>query len=214
MRILTTERILYIAGVIVLVLFLVDSCNTNKQLANEAIGYSNYKDTVVFYKSRSGKLLASNDALQISESALLELNDNLNQDLEDARIKNLNSFTRVRTQTRIDTLEIRLTDSIPCDSFEVRFVKLNQWYRLGGRINNTRLFIDSLTIPNEQKIIVGQKKNGFLKPKSFTVVVDNSNPYMIVTGLTNYTIDNKKPWYSKWYIKVAAGFALGYVATK
>jgi len=210
----TRELIAY-CGLAVALFFLVDTCNQNAKLYDEAVAYHNYvEDTVKYYKDKEGELVAYNEALKISESTLLEMNENLAEDLKKAKIKNVESVTRVVTHTLIDSVFIPFDSIVSCDSLNSSFRAFDQYYVLAGRVNPFGVHVDSLWLPNKQVIVTGEKKNGFLKPKSYVVTIKNDNPYVSTHAIGNYTITPKKPWYAKWYWKVGIGFAAGVYLAK
>lgn len=204
-------KTIVLSGVIVLlVLLLLDTCNGKRVAEKEAEAYSNYKDTVLFYKDRSGKQIAYNKALEINEKALLSMNDSLSKALKRLKIKKPNSFTIIKTETSIDSVKVPIADSLPCDSFVYDAIVDSPYYKIDFTLTQSDLTFNSILIPNKQSILVGTKRNGFLRPNEYVVTVENSNPYMSVTGLQNYTVKPKKRWYEKWWLHVAVGAVAGY----
>jgi hypothetical protein len=82
------------------------------------------------------------------------------------------------------------------------------------KIANTGLTIDSLKIPNEQRIIIGEKKEGFLNLKTkLEIEVNNSNPYIQTTNIAGYTYEPKKKWYERSLVTFGIGVAGGYLGS-
>jgi hypothetical protein len=67
-----------------------------------------------------------------------------------------------------------------------------------------------LFIPNNQTIVVGEKRVGLFK-KEHRVEVTNSNPYLMTTNLGSYTITDKKKWWQHPLINFGIGLVGGYV---
>lgn len=180
---------------------------------DEIARLANYKDTVMTYKAKNGELVSYNDAMEAELDNVLDVNEELEGDLKNLRlkVKDLRSFTKVVTNTVLDSIKVPFEVKLPCDSFSTTFEKQDTHYWLKGSLTESLLSIDTLSIPNEQKIYVSSKRNGFLKPKSFVVTLQNTNPYVQTIGLQNYTIENRKKWYEKDVWKFGAGFLGGYL---
>ena len=56
-----------------------------------------------------------------------------------------------------------------------------------GYANSQNLFIDTLLIPNKMTLTHKWERKNFLAKKKYLVEVTNSNPYVSVVGLNNYT---------------------------
>jgi hypothetical protein len=62
--------------------------------------------------------------------------------------------------------------------------------------------------------VVGTKKNGLFKKNEYVITVQNSNPYMQVTGLQNYTLTPKKRFYEKTWFNFSVGFVAGFATDR
>lgn len=208
-------RTIVLLGVIALLCFLLfDTCSSKTQLEDQAIEYANYKDTVMTYKARNGDVIAYNKSLEINKGLMLKLNDSLSGALKNIKIKDPVSYTKIVTVTEIDTVEVRFTDTLPCSDFFRTFRIDSSHYKLDGNLTNKSLTINGIQIPNTQNIVVGTKKNGLFKKNEYIITVQNSNPYMQVTGLQNYTLTPKKRFYEKTWFVFSAGFVAGFVTDR
>ena len=211
---ITTKDILYVFVIVIIILLYFDSCNSKNNLKKEVSDYVSYQDTVMSYKDKNGKLISYNTSLQLSEETLLRVNKELSGDLNRLKLKNPSSITNVTTNTVIDTFVVEHTKKIPCDTFTlVKFVDSTH-YKIDYTLTQSAMTFNRISIPNKQQIIVAEKKNGMFKKNEYAVVVENTNPYMMVTGIQNYTIKVETPIYQRWYVTAGAGFLGGYFISR
>ena len=208
------RTIVLLGAVAVLCFLLMDTCSFNIRLKNQAVEYANYKDTVMTYKARNGDIVAYNESLELDQGLMLKMNDSLSDALKNIKIKDPVTYTKIITVMEIDTIEVRFTDTLPCAAFVRTFQIDSIHYQLGGRLTNTSLSINSIRIPNTQNIVVGTKKNGLFKKNEYVITVQNSNPYMQVTGLQNYTLTPKKRFYEKTWFNFSVGFVAGFATDR
>jgi hypothetical protein len=78
----------------------------------------------------------------------------------------------------------------------------DKYYAINGRSTNKGLFIDELSIPNTQSIVVGNRKQGFLRTE-YRIEVQNSNPYIKTTDIDSYTIKERNK-------RLGLGLYIGY----
>lgn len=210
----TAKDILYVFVIIIIILLYLDSCQSKNTLEKEVSDYVSYKDTVMSYKDKNGKLTSYNTSLQMSEETLLRMNDSLADDLKRLKLKKPSNITKITTKTVIDTFVVEHTERIPCDTFTlVQFVDSTH-YKINYTLTESSMTFNNISVPNRQQIIVAEKKNGMFKKNEYSVVVENSNPYMMVTGVQNYTIKVETPIYQRWYVTAGAGFLGGYFVSR
>lgn len=173
--------------------FLFRECQHQKQVDNLIVSVADYKDTAYYYKAENGKVVAYNDALELQNEdqikAILKKDEDFRLLLEG--FKNINATGGVTTIFRVEHDTIKLTDTIPCDFEPILVERLTTEYNFNGTITPTNFIIDSLTIPNEMKFVVGEKKIGLFK-KEKRIEVVNSNPLIQTTGITAYVVEEKK----------------------
>ena len=211
---ITAKDILYVLVIIIIILLYLDSCSSKNDLEKEVSDYVSYQDTVMSYKDKNGELISYNTSLQMSEENLLRMNDELSGDLKRLKLKKPSSITKITTETFIDTFIIEHTEKIPCDTFTLVQYVDSTHYKINYTLTQSSMKFNSISIPNKQQIIVAEKKNGVFKKNEYSVVVENTNPYMMVTGVQNYTIKVETPVYQRWYVTAGAGFISGFFISR
>jgi len=207
-------KTLVLLGVIaVLLLFWFDSCESKKVAEEQAIEFSNYKDTVMEYKARNGEQIAYNKAIQLSEARFKALSDSMADVFRNIKLKEVQSYTKVITEFKVDTVTLEFHDTLPCADFLKPFTTDSLHYSLAGWITKKDITFSSISLRNDQSIIVGTKKNGLFKKNEYVVTVQNSNPYVTTTGLQNYTFKPDTKWYQRGWLKVMVGFVGGYATS-
>jgi hypothetical protein len=202
---------------LVLGLFLGRSCTNEKSSNKSVIDILKYKDTVMYYKSKSGKLIAYNKSLTVSYKDLKKANDSLFREIEDLKIKKPKTITKIKTEVVVKEITIPYLVEIPCDSFSVPFSFNDNWISIDGNSSNSGLRFDSIKLTNDMLIVSGLKRNGLFKPSETIVSVKSENPYFNVTGLQNYTIKEQVPFYNKLWFKAlifTGGVATGVVISR
>jgi hypothetical protein len=209
---LDLQTIVLLAVIALLAFMWLDSCNGKIVAENEAEAYASYKDTVMYYKDKNGEQIAYNKALEMDRELMMKLNDQLSEDIERLKLKKVTSFTTLETELRIDTVRVEM--QLPCDEFEEDTILNNTYYNIDLKLTERGLTFNSIKVPNSQDIIVGTKKNGLFKKNEYIITVENSNPYMNVTGIQSYTLKPKPKWFEKWYVQGAVGFVIGFTASQ
>ena len=201
------KNILYIIiAVLVVVILLREGCSqssTNDLIKNVA----EYKTSAEHYKGLNGADVARNNALMLQNSdqikALLNKNDTLSElmkkykDLKNVTI--INNMTEIRDSISFDSIRI------PCDFKPFPVFRDSSHYKFHATIGKDFLRIDSLKIPDEQSIIFGKRKMGFLKRREYTAEVIHSNPLIKTTNIGSYAIQEKR---KKLVISVGATYGL------
>lgn len=180
--------IILVLIIIVLLLSLLDSCRQNAKYISQVTELVNYKDTVVYYKAKNGKLIASNKSVTVSYVALMSTNQDLEKRIKNLKLKKPTSVTIIRSEGRIDSILVPFKDSLPCDEFKLPIKIDSIYYGIYGSITNKHLRFDSIIIPNTQEIIVATKKNGLFKRNENIITITNSNPHVKTKGIQNYII--------------------------
>lgn len=152
-------------------------------------------DSISTYKNDLGHLVAEKKAFEGSRKQLLELIKTQGEQLQEALKKTKpTTATKIVTQTRIDT--VRVPYEVPVDvEFNLPFSSSTAHYSINGIADNYGVNIYNLTIPNEQSVVVGKKKIGFLKWE-YRAEVTNSNPLISVTELNSFTFKDPKKRFS------------------
>ena len=202
---------------LILLGFFLGTTRKKKQNNHSISEIINYKDTVMFYKSKSGELIAYNKSLNVSYRNLKKANDSLINQIEDLKIKKPTTITIVKTEIVVKKITIPYLVELPCDSFSIPFNFNDSWVSIDGNSSNSGLRFDSIKLTNDMLIVSGLKRNGWFKPSETIVSVKSENPYVNLTGLQNYTIKENAPFYNKLWFKAllfTGGVATGVIISR
>jgi len=205
----------YILLALVIVFFLIrEGCNQSSR--NDMVAdIANYKTQAEHYRGVNGVEVAKNRALMLDNQKqieeLLGKNDTLTELMK--KYKDLKNVTIINNTTEISNDSIPYdTIKIPCDfkPFQVR--RDSSHYTFAGTIGKDYFKIDSLRIPDEQSIVFGKRKTGFLKRPEYTAEVVHSNPLIRTNNIGSYAVKEKR---KKVVISAGAtwGFAPEYGTT-
>ena len=209
----SSYKIISIATIIVLVLFLVKTCGENA--ANDyRLKHTIYEDSILIASQRKVIAQSGSDAAkQAQQIAELEV-----------KVKNASELVKIETRTIIKT-QIKLGDTVMIDKkpyiqLPKPFLKQTEWYTIGGMINRLGwLQIDSIVIPAKFTYAVGDTmRTGFfnrlLKKKDTVVRLRVDNPNVAIVGLENIYIKQDKKWHQTTAFKVGVGVLIGVAAVK
>ena len=171
-----------------------------------------HNSEVKSYIDKYNRIVYEKESYIIQSNELRKLNDSLK-----TAIKGIKPITIVKYKTEIkyDTVEI-VYDKPLSEKFTVPFAYNKQWLKLSGISSDTGIKLNELTIPNEQNIIVGMKKNGLFREDSTYVRVVNSNPYIKSSSLEGMIIKTNKNFFqrNKFIIGIGAGLVGGFILIK
>ena len=129
------------------------------------------------------------------------------------KLKSLDVKVIVDTKTIYDTMTIALHDTtIVTKTDTIKYQKFNfndDWLVLQGRVDNSKLFLDTLQVNNKYKIEIGEEKVGLFK-KEKKVYVINENPHTSTNDLQSFVLNDKKKWYQKDVWKIVGASLLTY----
>ena len=205
---LKIKDISFIVTVAVMAFFLFDGCQSRKKIVKQNKELIEYTDSTSYYKSRSGELMASNEALVITSANQVK---GLEAKLKELRLKKPRTITQVSTVTEIK--EVAVSVEIPCEDFEKNITIDSTNYTVDIRLTQDDLTLKSILIPNVQDIYVADLREKWWKKKELSVVVTNSNPIVKSVGITSYTIEPEKKFYRKRWFWASVGFAAGVFVT-
>ncbi len=169
-------------------------------------------DTVTFYKTKAGASGATRRIFRGSKDEVLAA-----AKFQDAeayqtikKTPGLHSLTNFTTVTRIDTVVKADTVYIQKDStgkvnhyLSKEIIEPKGYYTANIDVKNDSVGL-KLQLQDKYKVITQDKSNGFLKPKSYVVDVQNTNPYVKIDGLKSFEITPKN--------KIKTGIKVGAVA--
>lgn len=197
--------------IVALILLTVFSCNQyqdKKELKKEINNTSEFlQDTVFYYENKKGEWVATKkslagdkDQLEVLLSIYIDSTEQLKGLVK--KYKKVAAAGNIKTVTKIDSVFIPFDRSIEFD-FSRKFKVDNPWYSITGRVHRSGLDVDNLTVFNQMSFVLGVRKNGWFKPKTYSIDVLNSNPFIKTTGVDSYqfTEDIKR-----WSIGPYVGF--------
>lgn len=189
-------------GFIIVILLSIKACNAERHYSNSLIKLSNYKDTVKTYKSKQGEIVEYNDALETSIEGLRAIKDSLSDYIDNIDIPEPEVIIQTRTETIIDSIPVIKFVTID-GKFDTTFRINKPYYSITGNVNNQRLALDSITIPNKTTIVVGEREKKWWQKNEYIITSKNSNPYVNNTGMQSYTLKEKT---KKWSIGPTIGY--------
>ena len=214
---MTNKDKIYIAVIAFLLVFafLREGCNQRNQdkVLSEIL---NYKSEAKHYKDKYGIDVATNKALNIQTQeqikSLLATNDTLKKWVKS--FKNISAGIVVKETTIVKEVNVPYEVKIPCDFKPFKVRKNDKNYLFAGTISPQSFTIDSIMIPNEARIIVGEKKTGILGlNKEYSIDIRNSNELLKVSDISAYTYKPQKKWYEKAWFHYAVGVGSGVILT-
>lgn len=211
------HRYYIIAIIIIVAIFLFRECS-NQNKTDKLIGdVANYKTESETYKTKLGLEINTNRALALETQdqmkSLLASNDTMREWI--SKFKEIKGGIILRETTIVEKVPVPFDKIIPCDFKPFQAKKETKDFLFYTTIANTGLTIDSLKIPNQAKIVIGDKRTGFLKMKSSLVVeVNNSNPYIKTSNISGFVYEPKKKWYEKTWVHLLAGATIGVAGGK
>lgn len=191
-------------GLVFIILLLIKNCNAEKHYSNSLVKIANYKDTVKTYKSKSGKLVEYNDALKVNIQGLRAIKDSLSDYIDNIDIPEPEIIIQTRTRTIIDSIPVIRFITVD-GKFDTTFRINEPYYSITGNVNNQRLALDSISIPNKSTIVVGERKTKWWKKNEYIITTENSNPYVNNIGMKSYTLEEE---IKKWSIGPTIGYGI------
>ena len=172
-------------------------------------------DSIKFYNNSLGTKTATIKALQLEKEQLEKLVLKKDYDLATLvkEFNTVNTVTKYKTITQVDTIIIKYPDTLPC-VFERSGFKTDKWYSFNYRSDQNGIEIDSFKTETETTVITGLKRKWFLGEDILTADITNSNPHIEVLQLNAAQVIVQQPWYKKWYIWFAAGLTGGFFIAK
>lgn len=189
------------------------SCNIKKDLLEsqiESLSLLGVSQTMSQKISEQGLQISFQEAKYFDEKSK---NEGLIERI--AKLENTISEFNSETITIVDSVFIPInkidTIYLGLDSIvNYHFTKRDSNLFFKGYANSQNLFIDTLLIPNKMTLTHKWERKNFLAKKKYLVEVTNSNPYVSVVGLNNYTFVEEKKWHEKRGVTIAFGLVAGY----
>jgi len=210
-KFLKTIPYIVIAALLVIMFFMTKCQNASQTKLLASI--EEYKTDAKTYIDKVGDLVSYNQVLEVNSKEQLSVICAKDKQLADLLkdFKKVESATKINYEIRLVHDTIRFTDSIPCEFVQKYITDSNKWYNFSAYVAPSFFMIDTLRFYNEQSLVIGTKKMGFLKKPERRAEIKNSSPYVIVTNISSAVITEKPKWYQTTLFKFAAGFVTGFI---
>ena len=187
------NRIIIFALIAVVCFLVIKGCDQSKNLERFKTNAAALKEDLSFTKSKLGQEIAGKSALEVTLKELKGgywVPDDSLIDISKG-FKKVQSATIIKTKYKVDTVTI-VYDSPGKEYFKREWSKITPHFAITGVSTNAYTRIDSLTLLNTQRLVIGTGK-GFFN-NTLSVQVTNSNPYIKTTDLLtqSVTIPNKR----------------------
>ena len=190
---LWNSRIIIFALIALVCFLVIKGCDQSKNLERFKSNNEILKEDLKYTTSKLGQEIAGKSALEVTLKELKEgywIKDDSLTDIT-RRFKKVQSATIIKTKYKVDTVTI-VYDSPGKEYFKREWSKITPHFAITGVSTNAYTRIDSLTLLNTQRLVIGTEK-GFFN-NTLSVQVTNSNPYITTTELLtqSVTIPNKR----------------------
>ena len=92
----------------------------------------------------------------------------------------------------MDTLYLD-SDSLPV----YRFQKEDEWFNISAQVFPTKTLIENVSFNNTMTFSHRWERKNLLAKKTYFVEVNNTNPYLTISGLQNYEMQRKNAFMSR-----------------
>ncbi len=189
-----------IIGVLVLVLFFQQwKLGMNEDSLINSV--AEYKDSVYFYKTKTGTLVSTNRSLVLNAEKQLIAMAKLSKDVQEIvkKYKDLKSVTYITNTFLAGGDTSKYKTPIPCDFKPFNVRHKDSAYTFKGTVAKDFFSVDSLIVPNKITLVAGRKKEGFMK-SAYSMDVINSNPLMKTTNIADYRYIPEKKLYERTWV--------------
>lgn len=206
------KRAFYIAiGVVIAILML---------YLNNGDGDFHLKQENTFYKStidKNGREIV--EQRQQIVSLKVALKNNLLD--KDKYMKSIAHQTKMGSKTIIKKVfvpyEVEKKIYVDSNTFDTTFYVRtpipvswkDSWNFFGGVVKHDGFHLDSFGSENKMRITIGEKKRGIFRKAEPIVEIKNENPKTRVTAITNITIEQKPPFYQRWWFVGSVALIVG-----
>lgn len=192
-------------------------CDYKKELIGsqkEVLELIEYQSGMSIKIDEQGKETAQQQALYLDEKAK---NESLFE-----RIKKLESTISnytVSTETVIERVLVPIlkTDTIRenGEQFERHYFDYTEpYFSIIGYADKHSMFIDTLFVPSKITLSHKWTKKNILSKKQYVIQTSIDNPYVSVSGMSNYTFVEEKKWHEKRGFLFITGFVIGALANQ
>ena len=181
------NRIVIFALLALVCFLLIKGCNQSNNIKRFKTNAAVLKEDLSFTKSKIGQETAGKSALEVTLNELKEGSWVPDDSLIDISkgFKKVQSATIIKTKYKVDTVTI-VYDSPGKEYFKREWSKITPYFAITGVSTNAYTRIDSVTLLNTQRLVIGTEK-GFFN-NTLSVQVTNSNPYIKTTDILTQSI--------------------------
>lgn len=183
----TIQAILFIIMLVIASLS-ISKCTSTKNEYIDNIKIMN--DTIEYYKSKNGQLIAEKNLFSGDIDNLKYLNDSLYKEIEDLKLKNkVKDIVYVNNEIvneKHDTTYIVREDTIS-NGFVHEFVFNDEWRELEGKVKYSN---DSVNVGIDKDIVKFDYTVAI--DKNNKVYITSNNPYIKYNEISGYTIPKPK----------------------
>ncbi|MEY4332233.1 MAG: hypothetical protein RLZZ196_971 [Bacteroidota bacterium] len=204
--------LIVVFSAIVILLLFQNGCGDGAK--NYAEDILNYDNQIKLLRAKNGQLAESNRVLQLQHGQRSKYIDSIKKQL---KLKEVDVIIKYKSVFKYDTINHVFRYQLPCDDFVDSFKVDSTHFKFDAVITNKRLSLYNIEVPNQQSIIIGEKKKGWLRSSDYSVVITNSNPNIKGEGLEAYTFKPSPKWYNSYKFKGAifvAGVIGGFLLVK
>lgn len=196
----------FILGAVLLLLLIISKCTSDKY-KEESVRYKKnveaLKDTIRYKNNAIGTITASKKAFEVTAKELKKQvwikDEKINKLTKD--FEKLQSVIKTTTAVSIPEINVAYKDSVPF-IFERKAQVKNDWYSLNVKSDHKGITLSNLNLENTSYHILGQKRDGLFKKPYWEAEVTNTNPYFKTTNIEIQVIQEKQPFYNKWWFRV------------
>jgi hypothetical protein len=189
------------------VLTQIKSCSVEKAYNSEVQKNLDYEHKLETYAAQDGTLVNYNNALQTQLEAFFEAqNDSVREFLNNIKIPEPDVVTVYKDIFYVDSIPsvgLGLTD---CD-FDTTFNIVDPYYEIKGRVTDEALSLESIMIPNNTTLVIGDRKTKWWKRKEYIATVTHSNPHIQTQSIGSYVFKEKQ---SRWSVGPSIGYGFYY----
>lgn len=210
-------HIIYISIIVFLILIWFNQVSSlNRQHTIDTTNITLLNQKIDTFRNRIGELVYQQEVLETtSKETIKSLTDSLH-----LKLNNPSFVIHTSTSTKIDSIFIpfndTILDSIPnyiicdsCISVPKSFTLNNKWFNITGSVVKKGINIHNILIPDEEYLVISDKKYGFLNLKHKKVVtILHKNPNIVVNKQQSLEYKETK---NKWISPVIAGLLTGLI---
>lgn len=189
---------------------------SNKQLSDKLI---NYQDSTTHYKlklkNKDSVTVATNEAVALYTSKQLhELASKKDAEMKQLLKEFKTKLAAIKLNSTANVTEhwYYYADSvkIPCDFKPIPVVIDSPMFKLSAQVYQDKFILTSLSLPDTERVVIGEKRTGFLKRQT-RVDVTHSNKFINTKRINAYVVDQK--WWQNKAVVGVSGFLAGVITS-